>query len=92
MRRTFLGLVVLAAAIPLAAEASSTRNDTLRATIEQSGNRCDRVAHAQKDILRSGDDRTLWYVSCDERRYQVLYDGDSAPEVRPLLRQRRPSR
>ena len=92
MHKNLLGLAVLAVAVPLTAEASSTRNDTLRATIEQSGHYCDRVAHAQKDILRTSGDRTLWYVDCDERRYQVLYDGDSTPEVRPLLKPRRPSR
>ena len=92
MYRSLLGLAVLAIALPLAVEASSVRNDTLKATIEQSGHSCDRVASAQKDILRSGQDRTLWFVDCDDGRYQVLYDGDRTPQVESLLRPRRPSR
>ena len=92
MYRISLGLAVLALALPLAVEASSVRNDTLRATIEQSGQSCDRVESAQKDILRSTQDRTLWFVDCEDGRYQVLYDGDRAPQVESLLKPRRPSR
>ena len=92
MRKSILGLTAIAILAPIAAEAASSRNETLRATLRQNGHECGRVISAQKDMGRSNQNRTIWYVDCDDARYQLRYNGDSTAQVVPLLRPRRPSR
>lgn len=92
MRKLILGLAAAAIFAPIAAEAASSRNETLRATLRQNGHECGRMLNAQKDLGRSTQNQTIWYVDCDDARYQLRYNGDSAAQVVPLLRPRRPSR
>ena len=92
MRWLSVGLTILAVGAPALAEAASPRDDTLSATIRQKGYSCDRVVSAQKDLGRSLQGRTLWYVACDDGNYQVLYKANHKPEVVKLITHKRPSR
>lgn len=92
MGKLLLAVAAAAVIAPTAAEATSSRDQTLIATIRQNGHECDRVLSAQKDMARSTQNRALWYVDCDTARYQLRYNSDNTAEVVPLLRPRQPSR
>ncbi len=92
MRRLSIGLTILAVTASALAEAAGPRDDTLTATIRQKGYDCGRIVSAQKDLGRSLQGRTLWYVECDDGNYQVVYKANHKPEVVKLITHRRPSR
>ncbi len=92
MRRLVAGLAILVFAMPVLAEAQSARDSTLIATIRQKGYSCDRVVSAQKDLGRSLQGRTVWYVDCHDGNYQVLYKANNKPEVVRFITHKRPSR
>ena len=92
MRSLTVSLTVFAISAPVLAKAANPRNDTLTATIRQKGYSCGRIVSAQKDLGRSLQGRTLWYVECDDGNDQVFYKANHKPEVVKLITHKRPSR
>lgn len=76
--------VAAAADPPPAGPAAETDIGVVATAVRVTGARCEHPRRLEADPAATLVDRPAWIITCEDGRFQVIFEGDTGPKVTPL--------